>query len=135
MIRIRSNQASFTLLATVIVLTSAFSLKAPGGLLGSFKTEEWMLLGKNSQYRSRLDEQDKRLRNKRANFVLCRDCFWCTSQIRLEVDAFSSCPVCNKPSLETIPICPSESYFFDCGVGGINLAFRKDADAQDGISK
>jgi hypothetical protein len=124
-----AKHASFMVVASVVILTSLFSLKGLSSATGIFKIEEWTMLHGNNSTKSKMHKPEKKLnRYKRANFVLCRDCFWCTSQIRMEADVFDNCPACRGSELETMPICSDESFLFECSSRNINLAFRKDAD-------
>lgn len=119
------NQASFIVVASVIILTSAFSLKS-FSTTGMFKVEEWVAFKGNSA-NSKLLKPEKRLRHKmRAHFVICNHCFWCASQI-ITGKAPDSCPNCKKSNLETIPVFLDEAYFFYCDEKrGVDLSFRKD---------
>ena len=116
-------------MATVIILTSTLALKGPSSMIIAFKLEEWAILNKANLFRSRLEEQERKSeeRSNRANFVLCRDCFWCTSQIRADLNPFARCPVCERSNLESLPISLDESYYFEYSqTRGVNLAFKKD---------
>jgi hypothetical protein len=124
-----AKHASFMVVASVVILTSVFSLKCPSNATGVFKIEELTILHGNNSAKSKMHKPEKKLnRYKRANFVLCRDCFWCTSQIRMEADVFDNCPACRGSELETMPICSDESFLFECSSRNINLEFRKDVD-------
>jgi hypothetical protein len=105
------NYTSFMVVASVILLTSALSLKSLG-TTGAFKLEEWMVLHKGSPAKSRMLKPEKRLgHNMRARFLICNDCFWCASQI-VTGNALDRCPDCKKSSLEMMPIFLDEAYFF-----------------------
>lgn len=116
-------------MASVIVLTSALSLKSLG-TAGSFKLEESAVLHKGSAAKSKMLKPEKRLgHNVRARFVICNDCFWCASQV-MAGNVLDRCPDCKKPSLETMPVFLDEAYFFYRDEKrGIDLPFRKGVDA------
>lgn len=115
--------------ASVIVLTSALSLKSLG-TTGSFKVEESAVLHKDNSAKSRMLKPEKKLgHNMRARFVICNDCFWCASQV-MTGNVLDRCPDCKKPNLETMPVFLDEAYFFyRDDKRGIDLSFRKDDDA------
>ena len=121
------NHAPLMVVASVIILTSVFSLKS-FSTTGVFKVEEWTVLHKGNAARSRMHKPENRLdHNVRANFVICNDCFWCASQI-MAGNALERCPQCKKSNLETMPVSLNEAYFFYRDEKrGIDLLFRKDS--------
>ncbi len=84
--------------------------------------------------RSELYELERKpARAERASFIICNNCFWCVSQIRLR-EIFSKCPTCDNPNLEVISISPGEAFLFDCDERkGVNLSFRKDVGATSNL--
>ena len=120
------KHASFLIMASVVILTSVLSLKGLGNTTGVSKIEAAILNNNNSAKSRMHDPEKKRDSHVRANFVLCRNCFWCTSHIRRDMEAFDNCPICRGDKLENLPICLGESYSFGCSSGSVNLAFRKD---------
>jgi hypothetical protein len=123
------NHAVFLVVASVIVLTSALSLKGLG-TTGAFKLEESAVLHRGNSAGSRMLNPEKKLgHNLRARFVICNDCFWCASQL-MPGNVLDRCPDCKKPSLETMPVFLDEAYFFYRDERrGVNLSFRKNDDA------
>lgn len=120
------NPAPLMVVASVIILTSVFSLKS-FSTTGVFKVEEWTVLHRGNSASSKMLKPEKRLHyNVRANFVICNDCFWCASQI-MTGNALERCPQCKKSNLETMPVSLDEAYFFYRDEKrGVDLLFRKD---------
>jgi hypothetical protein len=120
---------SVAVVASVIVLTSALSLKNLG-TAGSFKLEESAILHKGNSAKSKMLRPEKKLDHcVRARFVICNDCFWCASQV-MSRNLLERCPVCKKSNLESMPVFLDEAYFFYRDEKrGVDLSFRKDSAA------
>jgi hypothetical protein len=123
------NHTSFMVVASVIVLTSIFSLKGLSSTTGTFKLEELAMFRQTNSARSKIHKPEKHDNDKRADFVLCRNCFWCASQIDMGAGVFDECPACKETLLATMTLRLDESFLSDCRTGGIDLAFRKGTDS------
>jgi hypothetical protein len=109
---LQQNSVSFMTIATIVLVTSIFSLKGLSGTMGALKAEEPALFHKSNLSRSTMYKPKKRIdREKRADFVICNECFWCASQIR-EKDDLTACPGCKESNLETMPVSLNEAHLF-----------------------
>ena len=84
---------------------------------------------KKNKSQSISNENMKKAHSKQKYFLICESCFWCASSM---IDyhyynsiGISKCPVCNRSTVESIPLSDKEAYVFDYSpVRGVSLTFQ-----------
>lgn len=65
----------------------------------------------------------KKGNGKRANFVICQDCFWCMSCFK--EGSLQLCPTCNSQNIDSLPIFQDEHYTLEFSARrSVNMVFR-----------
>lgn len=65
----------------------------------------------------------KKMAAKKANFVICQDCFWCASCLQ---DGLPECPTCRGRNIDLLPIFDGEHYRLEISEKrSVNLMFSK----------
>jgi hypothetical protein len=58
------------------------------------------------------------------NFLICRSCFWCASNINKMGNVLEACPSCKDVNVESVPISFEETYKLDYDTKrGVTLEF------------
>jgi hypothetical protein len=61
---------------------------------------------------------------RKANFVICQDCFWCASCFKQ--DSLPACPACRSRNIDPLPIFEGEHYRLEISERrSVNLMFSK----------
>jgi predicted Zn-ribbon and HTH transcriptional regulator len=69
---------------------------------------------RNSAIVSHLRPKDKvgEGRAKQIDFLLCRSCFWCASQLLVNINVISKCPICYNERIVSFLISASCDEFY-----------------------
>jgi hypothetical protein len=71
---------------------------------------------RNSAIVSHLAPKDKvgEGRSKQIDFLLCRSYFWCASQLLVNINVISKCPICYNERIVSFPILLAAMSFTNC---------------------